>query len=308
VSNVKKIANPSLQQQETVNEYFQSQSTFWKEIYVSKGVYAEIHRNRYSTVLSWVDSLGLTTDSNVLEIGCGAGLLAVALAKRGIHVHAIDSVEDMVEQTRRHVAESETSELLSVDLGDVYSLSFEDGSFDLVIAVGVIPWLERPNLAIQEMARVTRSGGYLMLTADNRARLNNVLDPWLNPVLAPLKERVKDMLDRLGLRRKSLEDIGATSHSRRFIDLLLMRAELFKTRSTTLGFGPFSLLHHTILPESFGTKLHYRLQRLADRNVPVLRSTGAHYIVLARKSTSLPCVLSPSDVKTITNATKRLSQ
>jgi ubiquinone/menaquinone biosynthesis C-methylase UbiE len=308
VSKVKKNAKPSLQQQENVNAYFQSQSTFWKEIYVSNSVYAEIHRNRLATVLTWIDSLMLTADSKVLEIGCGAGLLAVALAKHGFRVHAIDPVEDMVKQARRHVVESGTSKLLSVDLGNVYSLPFEGGSFDLVVAVGVIPWLERPDLAIQEMARVTRSGGYLLLTADNRARLNNVLDPWLNPVLAPLKKRLKDTLDRLGLRRKSLEDIGATSHSRRFIDLLLMRAELIKTRSTTLGFGPFSLLRRTLIPESFGTKLHYQLQRLADRNVLVLRSSGAHYIVLARKSTSLPCALSLSDAKTISNATKRLSQ
>jgi ubiquinone/menaquinone biosynthesis C-methylase UbiE len=303
---VKKIADPSLQQQEKVNTYFQIHSTFWKEIYESNGVYAEIHRNRYATVLTWIDSLMLTADSKVLEIGCGAGLLSVALAQRGLHVDAIDSVEDMVEQARRHVMESGTAELLSVNLGNVYSLPFEDGSFDLVIAIGVIPWLEEPELAIQEMARVTKPGGYLMLTADNRARLNVVLDPWLNPALVPLKQRVKDALDRLGLRRKSLHDIGATSHSRRFIDVSLKRVELVKTRSTTLGFGPFSLLRRTILPESLGIRLHYQLQCLADRNIPVFRSSGAHYIVLTRKSTFLPCVLSPSDAKSISKATKVL--
>lgn len=296
---MKKIADPHLQQQEKVNMYFQSQSAFWKDIYVSNGVYAEIHRSRYATVLVWIDSLMLSTDSKVLETGCGAGLLSVALAQRGIHVHAIDSVADMVEQARRHAVESGTGELLSVNLGNVYSLPFEDGSFDLAIAIGVIPWLERPELAIQEMARVLKPGGYLILTADNRARLNVVLDPWLNPALKPLKQRVKDALDRLGIRRKSLNDIGATSHSRRFIDLSLERVELFKTRSATLGFGPFSLLHRTILPESLGIRLHYQLQRLAERNLPVFRSTGAHYIVLARKSTTLPRMLSPSDAKPI---------
>jgi len=301
---VKKIADPSLQQQEKVNSYFQSQSAFWKEIYESNGVYAQIHRDRYATVLAWIDSLMLTADSKVLEIGCGAGLLSVALAQRGLRVHAIDSVEDMVEQARRHAMESGTAELLSVNLGNVYSLPFENGSFDLVIVIGVIPWLEEPELAIQEMVRVTKSAGYLLLTADNRARLNVVLDPWLNPALVPLKQRVKDTLDRIGLRRKSLHDIGATSHSRRFIDLTLKRFELVKTRSITLGFGPFSLLHRRILPESLGIRLHYQLQRLADRNVPVFRSSGAHYIVLARKSASQLYVLSPSDAQSISKLQK----
>lgn len=301
---MKKIADPYIQQQEKVNSYFQSQSAFWKEIYESNGVYAEIHRYRYATVLAWIDSLMLTADSKVLEVGCGAGLLSVALAQRGLHVHAIDPVEDMVEQARRHVMESGTAELLSVNLGNVYSLPFENGSFDLVIAMGVIPWLEGPELAIQEMARVTKRGGSLLLTADNRARLNVVLDPWLNPGLVLLKRRAKDILDRLGLRRKSLHDLGATSHSRHFIDLSLKRVEFVKTRSITLGFGPFSLLHRTILPESLGIRLHYQLQLLADHNVPVFRSSGAHYIVLARKSTSLPCVLSLSDAKSISKLQK----
>jgi len=304
VSNLKKIADPSLQRQEKIKRYFQSQSDFWKEIYESDGVYAEIHRTRFATVLSWIDSLRLTTDSKVREIGCGAGLLSVALAQRGLHVEAIDSVEDMVEQARRHATASGTAELLCVNLGDVYALPFENNTFDLVIAIGVIPWLEEPELAVQEMARVTKSAGYLMFTTDNRARLNIALDPWLNPALVPLKQGVKNLFDRVGLRRTSLDDMRSTSHSMRFIDLTLKRFELVKTRSATLGFGPFSLLRRAVLPESLGIRIHYQLQRLADRNIPIFRSCGAHYIVLARKATSSPYVLSPGVAQSISELRK----
>ena len=285
-------------QQQQVNAYFQSMSSFWKDIYASSGVYAEIHRDRHAAVLDWVDSLALAPGSQALEIGCGAGFMAVALAQRGFRVHAIDSVEAMVEQARRHAAESGTTGLLSLDVGDVYALAFEDGSFDLVIAVGVIPWLDRPALAIQEMARVTRPGRHVIFTADNRARLNNLLDPWLNPALPPLKRRVKDALERIGLRHQSLNNLEATFHSRRFIDATLTRAGLAKTRDITLGFGPFSLFGRSILPEPLGTALHHRLQRLADCNVPGFRSTGAQYLVLARKPTSsspLDCALATSE-------------
>ena len=75
--------------------------------------------------------------------------------------------EAMVEQARQHAAESGVIESLSLDVGDVYALTFEDSSFVLVIAIGVIPWLARPELAMQEMARVTRAGGHVILTADN---------------------------------------------------------------------------------------------------------------------------------------------
>ena len=276
-----KSAIPHLREQEKVNAYFQSQSAYWKDIYTDGGVQSEVYRKRQAAVLDWIDGLALAPGSRVLEVGCGAGFMAIALAQRGFHVHAIDSIEAMLELARRHATESGTSDLLCVEIGDVYSLAFEDNSFDLVVAIGVIAWLERPDLAMQEMARVTRPGGHVILTAHNWIGLNSLLDPWLNPILVPLKQRVKNMLERVRLRRRLP---SMAFHSRHFIDETLAKSELVKTRGKTLGFGPLSLFRRTILPESLGIALHRRLQYLADRDVPGFRSTGMSYLVLARKS------------------------
>src|SRR6266699_1134237 len=89
-----------LPQQEKVNAYFQSRLSFWREIYASGGVFAEIIQDRHATVLAWVESLALPPGSQVLEVGCGAGFMALALAQRGFRVHAIDSVESMIEQAQ----------------------------------------------------------------------------------------------------------------------------------------------------------------------------------------------------------------
>ena len=285
---MKKIAVRHLQQQEKVNAYFQTQASFWKDIYSSSGVYAEIHRDRHAAVLAWIDSLALAPGSRVLEIGCGAGFMSIALAQRGYCVNAIDSIETMVEQARQLAAQSQSADLLTLEVGDVYSLAFEKETFDLVIAVGVIPWLEQPELAIQEMSRVTKPGGYVILTADNRARLNNLLDPWLHPALAPLKQRLKVAMERANLRHRSLKDVGASCHSRHFIDEALAHVELVKVKGMTLGFGPFSLFRHNILPETLGTALHHRLQNFADHGMPIFHSMGAHYLVLSRKPASEP--------------------
>ena len=271
------------EQQEEVNLYFQQEAGFWKEIYTRRDVYSGIHQQRHERVLEWVERLGLETGSQVLEIGCGAGFLSLALAERKFNVQAIDAVDAMVEQTRQHAKEAGMAEQISVNVGDVTCLAFQDGAFDLVLAIGVIPWIARPDTALQEMARVLKPGGRIILTADNRARLNIWLDPVRNPLLLPLKQLVKSMLHRSGLRRFSIEDVGAHFHPTRFIDKKIASSGLAKVKSVTLGFGPFTLLNLPILSDAFGLKLHNRLQCLADRRKLLFRSTGAQYIVLAQK-------------------------
>jgi 2-polyprenyl-3-methyl-5-hydroxy-6-metoxy-1,4-benzoquinol methylase len=309
VSNVKKFVDPHLRKQENVNTYFQSQSSYWKDVYASNDVQGEIFRDRHEAALAWIDSLALAPGSQVLEIGCGAGFMAVALAQRGFRVQAIDSAEAMVDLSRRHAEESATTDLLSVDIGDVYSLAFENGSFDLVIALGVIPWLGRQDLAIQEMARMTGPGGHVIFTAANSLGLCKLLDPRKNPIYIALKPGVKEMLERIGLRHRSPDattQASTTPRTRRFIDDVLATAQLVKTRTKTLGFGPFTFCGRDIFSEAVSKALHHRLQRLADRNVPIFRSTGTAYLVLARKPTSQLLVQSTSAEKPISGATNVL--
>jgi ubiquinone/menaquinone biosynthesis C-methylase UbiE len=276
-----KYSDTYLQHQKKVNSYFQSLSSHWRDVYTNNDVKAEIIRDRHAAVLSWVESLALAPGSRVLEVGCGAGFLAIALAQRGLHVHAIDSTESMIEQARQNATQSEVGELLTLDVGNVYSLAFQDESFDLVIAIGVIPWLKQAELAIREMGRVATRGGYVIFTTANLSGLASLLDPWINPFLVPLKRFVKRQLERLGFPSSSPTMIF---HSNRFIDKTLRGVGLVKIQAMTRGFG-FSLNHKT-LPPPLGTTLHHFLQRLADQNVPGVRSTGMAYFVMARKPLS----------------------
>src|SRR5207248_4962785 len=115
VLHMLKFMPPHRQQQEEVNAYFQSMSSYWKEVYSSGTVPGKIYGERQAAVLDWIESLDLKPGFRVLEIGCGAGFLAVTLTQRGLGVHAIDPAEAMVELTRRHAMESGVSELLSVN-------------------------------------------------------------------------------------------------------------------------------------------------------------------------------------------------
>jgi ubiquinone/menaquinone biosynthesis C-methylase UbiE len=271
----------------TVDGYFEAIAPYWRDIYGISGVQAEIYRERHTAALDWVAGLAAPRGARALEIGCGAGFLAVAMARLGYRVEAIDSSQAMVELAQRTAATAQLTSQIRVDLGDAYALPFPGESFDLVVAIGLLPWLPRVEPAILEVARVLKPGGHAILHADNWARLNTFLDPKSNLILAPLKHRLKAVLVRFGLHHQAPYP-NPTFHRRRFIDETLARVRLVKVRSRTIGFGPFSLFGRVVIPQPVGTTLHRRLQHLADEGVPLLRSTGGHYIVLAEKASTGP--------------------
>lgn len=269
--------------QEPVDTYFDEESGFWKEIYEKEDVYSIIHQHRQALALEWIDALDLPRGSQVLDVGCGAGLMSIALAQRGFRVEAVDSSSAMVEQARRNVAAAEVASHVTVGLADVHRLPFADGTFRLLVALGVVPWLHSPPEALREMARALEGGGYLLASADNRRRLVNLVDPVMNPWLASTRKGARRALQGVGLVRPTRIP-PVHLHSRKELERLLASVGLEKLRSSTYGFGPFTLGRRRVFSDRRGVIVHQALQRYADRGVRGLRSAGAQHLVLARSS------------------------
>ena len=267
--------------QRLIDAHFNAQSHFWKHVYEENSLYGIIHRERRAIALRWVEDLALPQASRILEVGCGAGLLAVDVARRGYVVEAIDTSQAMVDLARGHAAEAAVNDRLMVSIGDAHALPGEPDSYNLVIALGVVPFLHSPAAALSEMARVVEPGGYVLLTSDNQWRLNHVLDPRLTPVLAPLKRAAKGVARLLGGNLN--EGWPARRFSYTSLERLLSNSGLAIIRCMTLGFGPFSLFGRHLFPETISIGLHRRLQSLANHGTPVLRRTGAQHIVLTRR-------------------------
>jgi SAM-dependent methyltransferase len=187
----------------------------------------------------------------------------------------------MIDLTQRHAEEAGVSDRVITSTRDVHDLDFPDNTFSLILKIGVAPWLHSLDKAVSEVARVLRPGGYLITTADNWWRLNYWLDPRYFPPLGPVRKGVRGVLERLSVRKSR----GASAEllSIREFDASLKTAGLEKIEGRTVGFGPFSFLGQKVLPDSTGVKVHHWLQNLADQGVPIVRSAGTHYIVLARK-------------------------
>ena len=171
---------------------FEASARTWDTLYdASNFDSVAYYRPRLERTLAWVDSLALPVDARVLEIGFGAGRTAIALAQRGLLVTGLDTSQSMLEHTAQRVGRYGLSTRIRLGLGDAHALDAEDGTFDLVIALGVLPWVERPGWCLREMARVTRPGGHVIASVNNRRQLNRVLDPRLNPIVEPAKRALR---------------------------------------------------------------------------------------------------------------------
>lgn len=266
--------------QSLTNQYFAEHASEWADIYHSQGVKEIIHQERLERVLALVRSLSLPQGTAALEVGCGAGFAATTLAESGFRVEAIDPVEEMVDATRARAQRRGLQERLRADLGDVYSLPFDPSTFELVIAMGVLPWLPSIETPVREMSRVLAPGGHLIVTTDNLWSLRWWMEPLNNPLMRPAKELAQRVRRKLG-REPSCAPWYPTS--KRALDRVLRDAGLQKTMAFTIGFGPLTCLNRELLPRRWGAALHSSLQRLADRGSPAIRSLGCHYLVMARK-------------------------
>lgn len=273
----------SAEHQTLVDTHFHSRVTQWRDVYEQDGVEGAIYRKRLDIVLRWIGELAIPTGEKVLEIGCGAGRCTVALAQRGYLIHAMDSVEGMLNSTQEHAIEAGVSSSVTTSLGDAHNLPFPDGSFGLVLAIGVIPYLQFPQKGLSEMARVLRPGGFVLVTAGNRWRLNDVLDPWSSPPLQPTKKVIGAIFRRFRKAQPDDSELPLRLDSLREFDQWLSPAGLSKIKATTVGFPPVRFHGRPIFGEQTSTKLNNRLQQLVDRDVPWIRSSGMDYIVLTKK-------------------------
>lgn len=94
----------------------------------------------------------------VLDAGCGTGALAFALAPLVSEVVGVDVEQEYLEAAR----ERAPANVRFVE-GDVTSLPFGYGAFDIAACYRVLHHVRRPELAVSELARVTRPGGRIFV-------------------------------------------------------------------------------------------------------------------------------------------------
>jgi ubiquinone/menaquinone biosynthesis C-methylase UbiE len=109
------------------------------------------------------ESLGLTPQMKVLDLGCGDGTTAVPMARLGPDVTGIDIARNLVEAGNKRAAAAGLRNLKFQE-GDACDLQgVADRSFDLTLSVFGAMFAPKPFDVAKEMVRVTRPGGRIVM-------------------------------------------------------------------------------------------------------------------------------------------------
>ena len=147
-------------------------------------------------------------DERVLDSGTGTGALAFAIAPLVHEVVGVDLVPELLDEGRSRAGEFPNVTFVE---GDATHLPFEDASFDLAGSVRTLHHIARPELAVSELARVTRPGGSVLvvdqiapvdpLAAVELNRFERARDPSHTRALADIDLRALFEANDLVLRR-----------------------------------------------------------------------------------------------------------
>lgn len=117
--------------------------------------------------LDWIDELATLAGKAVLDVGCGGGILAESMARRGAAVTGIDLAEKSLRVAQLHRLESGVE--VTYRCVSAEALATEaPGSFDVVTCMEMLEHVPDPASTIRACAALLRPGGWLFVSTINR--------------------------------------------------------------------------------------------------------------------------------------------
>jgi 2-polyprenyl-6-hydroxyphenyl methylase/3-demethylubiquinone-9 3-methyltransferase len=117
--------------------------------------------------LEWINALVPLAGKRVLDVGCGGGILAEAIAKKGANVKGIDLSEKALKVAELHSLESGVQVNYELIAAEALAAR-EAGQYDVVTCMEMLEHVPDPSAIVQACATLVKPGGRLFFSTLNR--------------------------------------------------------------------------------------------------------------------------------------------
>ncbi|WCM86381.1 bifunctional 2-polyprenyl-6-hydroxyphenol methylase/3-demethylubiquinol 3-O-methyltransferase UbiG [Acidovorax sp. NCPPB 3576] len=118
--------------------------------------------------LEWINGISPLNGQQVLDVGCGGGILADSMARKGAHVTGIDLASKSLRVAQLHALETGTPNVQYREVSVEDLANEAPGTFDTVTCMEMLEHVPDPASVVQACARLVKPGGWVFFSTINR--------------------------------------------------------------------------------------------------------------------------------------------
>lgn len=118
--------------------------------------------------LEWINNFAPLQGRRVLDVGCGGGILADSMARKGANVLGIDLATRALKVAQLHALEAQTTGVQYREISAEALASEQPQSFDVVTCMEMLEHVPDPSLVVKACATLVKPGGHVFFSTINR--------------------------------------------------------------------------------------------------------------------------------------------
>lgn len=118
--------------------------------------------------LEWINGLSPLQGQRVLDVGCGGGILADSMARKGAEVMGIDLSTKALRVAQLHALEAQTPDIEYREVSVETLAQEQPGSFDTVTCMEMLEHVPDPDSVVRACAALVKPGGWVFFSTINR--------------------------------------------------------------------------------------------------------------------------------------------